>query len=202
MTQSDSRGETFARPTRKFGFRRMLRVTLLLLALVSGLVLAFASIFSEPRLVGEDMVVGSASSGTALVPLNFSEYGLIESALAIDICGVSFHFLTVGQVEELRESGVLPPPDLHCERTRAILPGNVAYFAVQSTRMQEANYTLFFGFYHFAQPYQILAVPSLFLLLPASVGVIALIWRRALDRMVHEASKQTEGRGKGKKRKG
>ena len=200
MPQTGSRGETFGRPTRKLAIRRKLGVILLILALASGLVLAFASVISEPRLVGEDTVVGRASSGTALVPLNFSEFGLIESALTIDICGVSFHFLTVGQEGEFRDSGVLPPPDLHCERTRASLPGNVAYFAVQSTRMQEANYTLFFAFFQFNQPYQILAFPSLFLLLPGSIVLIALIWRRALDRMVREAGKLTEG--KSKKRKG
>ncbi|NIN98403.1 MAG: hypothetical protein GTO49_26170, partial [Anaerolineae bacterium] len=89
----------------------------LISSVVSGLFLSAYSVVSEPRLVAQETTAGTAANGVSFEDLGFSGYGLIESSLTVDLCGVSFYFLNEDEAEQYNDTGELPAPDLHCEKT-------------------------------------------------------------------------------------
>lgn len=177
-------------------------VLLLLLSLISGLVLSVYSLRSEARLVGEDQLVGEAPPGTTIKDVNFTGYAFVESRLLIDLCGVSFHFLDSTQMTRFVEIGDLPPADLHCQKMRTLLGGDVAFLVVRSTREIEANYTLSFSFYRVSQPYALWALAGLPLTAAGGLGIALFLLRRGLGGVLSELSEAQKLEKKRRKKSG
>lgn len=179
--------------------RRIVLTVLSASLLIVGFGMGIYSAIAEPVLVGERTLLGPASPGTVLEPLDFPLAVFAEVDLTVQLCGVFFHLLNPIEVEAFNATGALPPPSLHCELTATTVGGDITYLVVDNERGTPSNYTLSFRLYLLSQPNRLFVIPSLLLAVGGSAILLAILLRRSVGKLAREYLEYAEEKNKEKK---
>lgn len=155
-------------------------------ALLLGIFLALLAGVPETSLEDVRTFGGSvpplAEGGDALlVPdASYTGLGFAEASTSGLACGVGIVFLDNFQWQDFLESGRLPAPQLHCDRSSAQLPGSVAAVLVENQRLNASTWEFELRLYAVSHPYSLYGLPATALLLAGGLGLTALIFQRSL----------------------
>ena len=177
------------------GLGRVLRSPRVIAALlVACLVLGFVltSVAAIPEVVLRDTrhfqgQVASFAEGRyalAVPEAAFAGVGFAEASTEGLECGVSIAFLTEAELRAFQNTGDVPPPQLHCGRTTARLPGSVAAVFVENQLQNASDWSFDLALFEVSYPYALLGLPAIGLLLAGGLGLPVLFLQRAIPRWV------------------
>lgn len=97
-------------------------------------------------------------------------------------CGVGIVFLIESEFVAFQATGQMPPPQLHCDRTAARLPGRIVAVFVENQRQASANWSFDLALFDVDYPYVLAGLPAIGLLLVSGLGLPALFLQWAIPR--------------------
>ncbi|MFQ6012916.1 MAG: hypothetical protein ACE5LS_04660 [Thermoplasmata archaeon] len=108
--------------------------------------------------------------------------GFTEARASELMCGVAVHFLTDAQSKQYQASGNLPPPQLHCQRNAAFLPGSIADVRVENQRLNASTWSFELDLFEVSRPRSYLFLPAAAVMLVGGIGLAVSFFQWALGR--------------------
>lgn len=163
--------------------------------LITGLVLTILASLTDTRLLeirtfkGTVPPLAEDREAQAVPGAAYEGLGLAEARAADLECGVAVHFLTAVEAREFQMSGRLPPPQLHCQRVAAFLPGFVADVRIENQRTNASTWHFELALFEVATPRRALLLPAAALLLVGGLGLTTSLFQWAIARWLEETRK-------------
>src|SRR3990172_30500 len=142
----------------------------------------------------EGQVMAFAQNRDALpVPgAPFDGLGFAEATTPELECGVGIVFLVEPEFVAFQATGLMPPPQLHCDRASARLPGRIVAVFVENQRQSSANWSFDLALFDVSYPYALVGLPAVGLLLVSGLGLPALFLQWAIPRWMGSVSGRDE----------
>lgn len=162
---------------------------------ITGVVLTGLASLVETRFLETRAFQGTVpplSEGREAVGVPEATYdglGFGEARAAELECGVAVHFLTDAESRQYQASGTLPPPQLHCQRTTALLPGVVADVRIENQRLNASTWRFELDLFEVSPPRSYLFLPATAFMLVGGIGLAISFFQRALGRWLEGIGK-------------
>jgi hypothetical protein len=156
--------------------------------IILGIVLTILASITETRFVETRDVQGTVpplAEGLEAqqVPEAFYEgLGFAVARAGQFECGVAVHFLTDAEARQYQASGVLPSPQLHCQRGTATLPGSVADVRVTNQRLNASAWQFELDLFALTRPPSLLFLPATAFMLVGGIGLTISFFQWAIGR--------------------
>lgn len=155
---------------------------------VTGIALTILASITETRFFEMRTLQGTVPGlveGPEAQPVPEAVYeglGFAEARAGELECGVAVHFLTDAEARQYQMSGILPSPQLHCQRTAVILPGSIADVRVSNQRLNASAWAFQLDLFALSRPRNVLFLPAAAIMLVGGIGLTISFFQWALGR--------------------
>ncbi len=155
---------------------------------ITGIALTILASIEETRFVETRTVEGTVppfaeGPEAQQVPEAIYEGLGFAEARAGDLeCGVAVHFLTDVEARQYKASGVLPSPQLHCQRDVAILSGSIADVRVTNQRLNASAWQFELDLFALSRPRSVLFLPATAVMLVGGIGLTISFFQWSVSR--------------------
>jgi hypothetical protein len=172
--------------------------TILVACLVGGFILTIIATvpeytFRETR--HHEGVVDPFTVGrnAAVVPdAAYDGMGFADATTPALDCAVSIVFLTDAERQAFEQGADLPPPQLHCQRTAARLPGAIVAAYVENQGANASSWSIDLDFFAVSHPRAVYGLPAIALFLVSALGVPILLLERVLPKWMESIRPKDE----------
>jgi H+/Cl- antiporter ClcA len=151
----------------------------ILLAAV-GFVLLFVSTVPEGTELDQEVFQGLVPPDTqSLVPINRTDFGWVEITGEVLPCGLSFHALTITEVERFNETNVVPQGGIDCDNPTALIQAAANHVLIwNQDGVNSLGYRVQATYFSVSQPFAWLLFPAIGLIAVGLIVVAVVLIRR------------------------
>lgn len=122
----------------------------------------------------------------------FEGLGFAEATTPDLACGVGIVFLDEPEFVAFQATGLMAPPQLHCDRASVRLPGRIVAVFVENQRQAGANWSFNLTLFDVSYPYALVGLPAIGLLLVSGIGLPGLFLQWAIPRWMGSVAGRDE----------